>query len=206
FSKAYRADDAARVRHHGEQRLQAAASRMNAVVLPLTDGRTAAPVEFGPLRVTAFNVDHGVVQPAYGYRFDYHGRSVVVSGDTRKDGNLQLQAQDADILVHEAQNNDVLAELGEALARSGDSHNAAIVRDVLDYHTTAVEAAEVARDANVDLLVIYHVAPPLPNRLVEKRFMRGVEAVGARRVRLSQDGDVFELPLDGGGPVHFNLN
>ena len=35
------------------------------------------------VRVTAFEVDHGdVIKPAYGYRIDYKGRSVVLSGDT----------------------------------------------------------------------------------------------------------------------------
>jgi len=30
-------------------------------------------------------VNHSPVRPAYGYRFDYRGRSAVVSGDTAKD-------------------------------------------------------------------------------------------------------------------------
>ena len=34
------------------------------------------------LKITAFEVDHFPIKPAFGYRFDYEGRSVVVSGDT----------------------------------------------------------------------------------------------------------------------------
>ena len=47
-------------------------------------GRTAASsyMTSDGLRVTAFSVDHGPVDPAVGYRFDYKGRSVVFSGDT----------------------------------------------------------------------------------------------------------------------------
>ena len=34
------------------------------------------------LKVTAFMVDHPPIEPAVGFRFDYHGRSAVISGDT----------------------------------------------------------------------------------------------------------------------------
>ena len=36
------------------------------------------------VRVTAFRVEHPPISPAVGYRFDYAGRSVVLSGDTRR--------------------------------------------------------------------------------------------------------------------------
>lgn len=57
--------------------------------------------ESGGVKVTAFAVDHGVVKPALGYRVDYGGRSVVLSGDTRYSENLIRFAQGADVLVHE---------------------------------------------------------------------------------------------------------
>jgi len=46
---------------------------------------TDGPVyEKNGVRVIAFEVDHGdVIQPAYGYRIEYGGRAVVLSGDTR---------------------------------------------------------------------------------------------------------------------------
>jgi ribonuclease BN (tRNA processing enzyme) len=41
------------------------------------------------VRVTAFEVDHGAeIKPAYGYRINYSGRSVLISGDTRFSENL----------------------------------------------------------------------------------------------------------------------
>jgi ribonuclease Z len=47
----------------------------------------ATVLERNGLRVIAFTVDHAPVVPAYGYRFDYRGRSVVISGDTAKSAN-----------------------------------------------------------------------------------------------------------------------
>ena len=44
--------------------------------------------EDGGVKVTAFAVDHGPVVPAFGYRIDYRGRSVALSGDTRVSENL----------------------------------------------------------------------------------------------------------------------
>jgi ribonuclease Z len=53
------------------------------------------------VKVTAFEVDHAPVTPAFGYRIDYAGRSVVLSGDTRVSENLIRHAQGVDLLVHE---------------------------------------------------------------------------------------------------------
>ncbi|WP_187673146.1 MBL fold metallo-hydrolase [Zestomonas carbonaria] len=52
------------------------------------------------VKVTAFLIDHGHVKPAYGYRIDYAGRSVVLSGDTTYAPNLVTQAKGVDLLVH----------------------------------------------------------------------------------------------------------
>jgi len=53
------------------------------------------------VKVTAFEVDHAPVKPALGYRIDFAGRSVVLSGDTRVSENLVRHAQGVDVLVHE---------------------------------------------------------------------------------------------------------
>ncbi|MBV8849602.1 MAG: MBL fold metallo-hydrolase, partial [Methylobacteriaceae bacterium] len=75
------------------------------------EGVTIAPSEFSEdgivyehngVKVMAFEVDHGVfIKPAYGYRVDYDGRSVVISGDTRFSENLIKNAMGVNLLVHE---------------------------------------------------------------------------------------------------------
>ena len=53
------------------------------------------------VKVTAFLVDHGPVKPALGFRVDYQGHAVVLSGDTRPSDNLIKFSRDTDVLVHE---------------------------------------------------------------------------------------------------------
>jgi ribonuclease Z len=56
----------------------------------------------GLTRVSAFLVDHGTVKPAFGYRVDSAGHSVVISGDTKFCQNLVDFARGADCLIHVA--------------------------------------------------------------------------------------------------------
>jgi len=54
------------------------------------------------VRVTAFEVNHGdVIKPAYGYRIDFRGKSVVISGDTRFTENVIKYGSGVDVLIHE---------------------------------------------------------------------------------------------------------
>lgn len=53
------------------------------------------------VKVTSFRVDHEPVKPALGFRVDYGGHSVVLSGDTRKSQNLVAHARGVDVLIHE---------------------------------------------------------------------------------------------------------
>src|SRR5215471_7384850 len=58
--------------------------------------------ESNGVKVTAFEVDHGdLIKPAYGYRVDYDGRSVIISGDTRHSQNLERHSQGATLVIHE---------------------------------------------------------------------------------------------------------
>ena len=107
--------------------------------------------EKGGLKITAFDVDHAPVKPAFGYRFDYAGRSLVVSGDTRVSENLIRYAQGADVLVHE-----VFAP--ETLQRAGVPPGRA--KSILDFHTTPEQAGEVFTKVKPKLAVYSHICMP----------------------------------------------
>lgn len=188
-------DNAYRTAHHGA-----------AIASPETAGMAdvpfdaAAPVvvyEKGGLKVTAFPVKHDPVVPAVGYRFDYQGRSVVVSGDTAYSESLIAAAKDADLLIHEAQANHMVARLQEGAAKAGLQNAAKIFADIPSYHTTPVEAARAANAAGVKKLVLSHLTPAPDNRLARQIFLRGVSLVRPGVV-LAEDGMVLRLPQKGG--------
>jgi ribonuclease Z len=81
FNQAYSHDADYRTLHHGEKFLPREVVDMVAVPIPM-NGATAQVFDDGGLKVTAIKVHHDPVKPAYGYRFDFNGRSVTISGDT----------------------------------------------------------------------------------------------------------------------------
>jgi ribonuclease Z len=144
--------------------------------------------------VHAFAVDHAPVSPAYGYRIDFAGRSLVVSGDTRPSENLAAVARGADLLVHEALAAHLIGAAERASAAAGLTRRARIAHDIPGYHTTPVQAAEIAARADVGLLVLTHLVPPPDNALVRRLFLRGAEDAFGGEVVLGADGMHFTLP------------
>ncbi len=196
FQEAYALDTGYRIAHHGAAFLDEGIGRMQATPIDIPAGAgSVVVVQEDGLTITAFPVDHRPIVPAYGYRFDYRGRSVVVSGDTVKSASLVAAARGADVLVHEAQSNHLIAMIGDAAAAAGRPRVAKIMHDIPSYHTTPVQAAEVANEAGVKLLVLYHLNPPPPNRLVERVFTRGVERARQGRWLLGDDGTLVALPI-----------
>lgn len=132
----------------------------------------------GAATVTAIEVDHGIVKPAFGYRVESGGHSVVLSGDTRKNGALIQAARGCDVLVHE-----VAAATEEAQQASE------FTRQVLTYHTSPEEAGEVFTAAGPRLAVYSHLVL-LGGHTVERLIARtrttygGPLAVGVDGMRL----------------------
>ena len=60
-------------------------------------------IEEGDLRITVFAVHHHPVDPAFGFRIDYRGRSVTISGDTVYHPGLVDAAEGTDLLLQERQ-------------------------------------------------------------------------------------------------------
>ena len=84
-----------------------------------------------------------------GFRFDYHGHSLVLSGDTRPSDNLVEHARGVDVLVHEAQ-----------YASPGASDEAKLANVSLSVHTEPKDAASVSARAKPKMAVYSHLIPP----------------------------------------------
>jgi ribonuclease Z len=98
------------------------------------------------LKVVAFEVDHGdAIKPAYGYRFEYAGLVVVISGDTRYNQNVIKHGAAADLLIHE-----VAIAKPELLP---EPH----IQRIMAHHTTAREAGMVFQATKPKLAAYTHL-------------------------------------------------
>ena len=87
------------------------------------------------VKITAFEVDHFPgkdPEPCLGYRIDYGGRSVVISGDTRFSENLIKFSKGVDVLIHE------VAGAKEELLKTSVA-----TQRIIDHHVSPEEAGEV---------------------------------------------------------------
>jgi ribonuclease Z len=98
-----------------------------------------------------------------------------------------------DLLVHEALAPHLVALLTEGAEAAGRHRLAKITRDILDYHATPVQAAEVARDSGVGHLLYNHIVPPLLLPPLEELFLEGVEEVYDGPVTIGRDGTLVRL-------------
>ena len=198
FNLVYERDRVFRKAHHehGDVKfpLDAVKIRSRIVSIPEPDG-SANALEDDELTITAIRVAHDPVSPAFGYRFDYKGRSVVISGDTKFWPPLGVAAKGSDVLIHEAQNNAMMLAASRRASRV-NARGAALLADTVTYHTEPRQAADLARSAGVRMLVLNHLTqagmPGFPDI-----FSEGIEDGGKLDWRLAQDGMTLELPASG---------
>ena len=149
------------------------------------------------VKVTAFPVEHADGNPAFGYRVDWNGRRVVLSGDTTLSENVIKHGAGADVIVH-----NVIA-FSDRLSQMPE------MKGVLAKLTTPEQAAEVFKRAKPKLAVYSHiVTKELQGRKGEDQIIARTRAagydgplvMGLDRMVLEITGDVKVLPprsLDG---------
>jgi ribonuclease Z len=195
FTQAYALDTGYRVQHHGEEWMPRAGAGAIAQPVRLKSDEAAELVfERNGLKVTAFKVEHNPANPAYGYRFEYRGRVVVVSGDTARSDNLARHATGADLLIHDVIAKNLLQMAASNFEQAGNRRRAKMARDIVTYHASPLEAAAVAATAKVETLVFTHMVPPPNTPQIEQAFLRGVSDVFKGKVVLGTDGMRFDLP------------
>ncbi len=197
FNRAYSADRTARVAHHGEAVVPRSGHGLTARPFPTpVAGEPQVVWDADGVRIVAFQVDHFPVEPAVGYRIEYGGRSVVVSGDTKKSAELERVSQGVDLLVHEALASHMIDEARAAAKAANRPNLEKIFIDIPDYHATPVEAAEIARDAKVGHLLYYHIVPALPIPGLEAAWLMGVSDAWDGDWTVGRDRTHIALPRD----------
>ena len=182
LNDAYRLDLTYRVAHHGEELLPPDLGVMEDRLMEV-----GTALEFGELTITSFDVDHDPVRPAVGYRFDYRGRSVVISGDATITAGLVDAATDADLLLQDALSLPIVKSLERA---SAGTRMEQIFLDIQDYHAHTGDLSTLVDQSGLRQLALYHLVPPPQNALFEKIFFRELP----EGTIVTQDGMIFELP------------
>jgi ribonuclease Z len=201
FNGAYMIDNSYRTGHHGAAIAPPSGAGGTAMPFALPEagkGDMAVVLEKDGLKITAFRVDHGPVEPAVGYRFDYKGRSIVISGDTKKSASLIAASKGADVLVHEALQPKLVATMTAGLEKKGVKNMAQITRDILNYHASPEDAAESAKEAGVKQLVLSHIVPSIPSKFFYPAFLGDAGKRYGGLIVVGEDGMIFTLPAGGG--------
>ena len=195
MSEAFAIDNSYRTGHHGAAVAPPSGGGFAAETLVMPEGRGSIVVlDEGGLKVTAFRVDHGPVEPAVGYRFDYKGRSLVVSGDTSANAGLTLNARGADLLVHDALQPTMVRRLQKGALEAGNPNRAKILGDIIDYHASPEDVAREAKTAGVKAVLLTHLVPPLPLPGLDVPFVGEARKLYDGPLWLARDRDLISLP------------
>lgn len=195
FNMAYALDNGYRTAHHGENITPTSGKGGEARLIEISDDDFVTVVAKEDLRISAFLVNHAPVEPALGYRIDYKGRSVVISGDTVRSDNLVRHSAGADLLVHEGLSM-ALVTLAEEKARiTGQTTMEKIFFDIRDYHTSPEDVAKLAAEADVKYLAFNHIVPMLPLPGMESIFLGAADKFFDGPIHVGKDGDFFSLPV-----------
>ncbi len=134
------------------------------------------------VKVTAAFVDHPPVMPAFGYRFDAHDRSIVISGDTAPSDNVVKLARGADVLVHSVMYPPAIDRL------VGRVPNASSLKEsILAHQTSAEDAGRIAEAAGVHTLVLSHLVPADDPEISERMWIDAAKLHFSGKVILGRD-------------------
>jgi len=134
------------------------------------------------VKVTAALVDHPPIRPAFAYRFDTPGRSIVISGDTAPSESLVTLAKGADVLVHE-----VLYLPGVDRLVGNEPHATRLRDHLVASHTPSAEVGRIAAAADVKTLVLSHFVPGDDRSITDEMWTVGVRAQFKGEVVVGRD-------------------
>lgn len=144
-----------------------------------TDIREGVVYESNGVKVTAFLVDHSKA-PAFGYRIDFRGHSVAISGDTKPSENLVKFASGVDVIIHEVnrwkQDPVLTGPPDELLPNSRQTRKQAIY--IAEDHTDGAEAGKVFERVKPKLAIFSHYGgldPQATLALVRQNYSGPVE-------------------------------
>jgi ribonuclease Z len=198
FRAAYELEEGYRTAHHGEE------------IMP-PEWAPSEPVEFAPpdddaavvvyeqdgVTVKAFRVNHAPIEPAVGYRIEYAGKVIVISGDTVRTNSLLEASREADLLVAEVMHKEIVETMERTFADMGNTDRAKILFDIRDYHMDISDVGALAQEANVRRLALTHLAPrPQSNWQARAFFENPIKALYDGELWVGEDGMHIVIPVE----------
>ena len=149
--------------------------------------------ERGDIKITAFEVDHRLVKPAFGFRIDYKDYSIGLSGDTRPTDNLIKYCKGVDLIIHNATSPEWFRKHAPNLSEKQ-------IQAVLDHHTTPEQAGLIFKSISPRLAVYSHIenepASKAELMLSTRKNYKGFVLVGEDLMAI-EIGDKINVSLDG---------
>ncbi|MBU0783369.1 MAG: MBL fold metallo-hydrolase [Gammaproteobacteria bacterium] len=194
FEQAYTADTGYRTAHHNEATMPPGLAGADVNEFTVQKGQYTTVLQKPDLLIESFAVNHQPINPAVGYRIQYKGRTVVLSGDTTSDEQVKDASQNADLLVHEALSPELVRRLQEVALNNQRTKLAKIFADIPNYHATPMDVAVLAKQAGVGHVVLSHIVPPLPLHPLREIFLGKAPDLFEGPFRIGEDGDFISLP------------
>ena len=120
----------------------------------------------------------------------------VISGDSVRTNALQEQSQNADLLVAEVMNKEIVHLIQGVNEEIGNSVNAKLRHDIQGYHMDVSDVGALSQEANVQQLALTHLAPKPQGRLEAKTFFRDlIEEIYAGELFVGEDGMRIAIPM-----------
>lgn len=155
----------------------------------------------GDITVSAFKVDHDPVIPAFGYRIQYKGCKLVISGDTKVVKSLAENAKDADALINEVFSHYYYEKTKKSLAKKSNDPKMSLqyLNATHSHHSDSIQLAKMAQKYGVKRLFLTHFVPAIGVTWSDKHtFMRGMKKYYKGPITLTDDRDQIELSYKNG--------
>ena len=197
FLDSYKMEYGYRTAHHGPEIMPPGYAGVTIVEFETpTSEEPVVVYDQGGVVVKTFKVNHPPVIPAVGYRIEYAGKVVVISGDTTATNALMTQSSNADLLVSEVMNMDLIRQIEAASRSRGYNFNAHIMHDIREYHMDVSDVGKLAQQAQVKRLALTHLIPPLDNNIqVNRYFKLPIQKLYRGEIFSGKDGMRIVIPI-----------
>ena len=197
FNAVYGEDSDYRTLHHGEEWMPSEFHFARASEFSAEEAVVEVYRQHGVV-VTAFRVSHPPVEPVFGYTIEYDNHKVVISSDTLITDELRRQSQDADLLVMDVMNYELVELMEDTFREIGNERNAIIFYDIREYHPDVHDIGMMAEEQGVQRMALTHFAPTLPSRgLMNHYYVNPVREHYSGELYADGDGTTVRIPLGG---------